>query len=108
MGTADDVVRAAQAVARDYTSYPSGYGNHPQGSPFALLMAAVAAHDRHEVFEFVKAMRHADVRTYLDRCGLASGETIVVGRHTPKQDATFRVWRNPDVPGGWTGERITR
>lgn len=59
------------------------------------------------MFAFGRALRDAAVRVHMARRGYVSGQTIIVGRDTPRDPATgpvFRVWPDPDVPGGWDGQ----
>jgi len=60
-------------------------------------------------FEFARALRDPQVRAEISKRGYISGTTVVVGQDTPvHHDATFRVWRDDTVPGGWTGCPINR
>lgn len=64
-----------------------------------------------DAWAFSHALRDPHVRAAMAYQGYGSGMWIVVGRDAPvdvDERPVFRVWPDPDVPGGWTGEVVYR
>jgi hypothetical protein len=65
-----------------------------------------------DAFAFAAALRDPHVRAALAVRGYVDGWPTIVGRDTDPDGydpgPVFRVWRDPDVPGGWNGEVIYR
>lgn len=64
-----------------------------------------------DAFAFAKALDDPAVRLQLAHDGYTSGAAVVIGRDTSGWEGStgfprFRVWRDPAVPGGWTGRRL--
>lgn len=58
-------------------------------------------------FDFGTALRDVAVRAHIARRGYIHGDLILVGNTTQAETGetrrVFRVWRDPNVPGGWDG-----
>lgn len=80
-------------------------------APPVAVTETVEADDPADAFEFARALHDPDVRAEISRRGYISGTLLYVGQTPVDPDdlrPSFRVWREPSVPGGWTGTPILK